>query len=96
MLLSRFAGLRAVPQIARAFTRHHAAAEGAAAASRGFRVLAAKEVPRNVESKAATVEGVKSISSASAPRPYSNLTVGELRAGRGSDQGAQSRGGGPV
>ena len=77
MALSRFASgvQRTVPQIARLLTRHCAAAERPA--SRSFRVLAAKEVPRSVGSKAAAVEGVKSISSAAAPRPYSDLTVGE-------------------
>ncbi|GAB4817580.1 hypothetical protein N2152v2_004626 [Parachlorella kessleri] len=79
-LLPRFAsGFRVVPQLARVLQN----ASQPAPAARTLRVLASKEVPRSVEVKATTLEGVKSLTTdAGTPKiavPYTDLTVGVPR-----------------
>jgi hypothetical protein len=78
--LPRFTGFRAVPHLAKVFQTHNA--PQAAAASRNFRVLASKDAPRKIDTKAATLDGVKSMSSGvGSPKiaiPYTDLTVGEF------------------
>ena len=74
--LPRF--VRAVPHLANFLKTQQTA--HAAATSRSFRVLASKDVPRKVDVQAATLGGLKSVSSdigsSKIAIPYTDLTVG--------------------